>query len=201
MSIKVLLIHIMRIVGSNNLNIVFSRQFYKHFIHLVLFRNIMSLKFYIIIFTKYIQPPFEFFLSFIFSFFQNSARYRCSQTACSSNQARMILQNKFFIYSRIFTIQPFHIAIRTKLQKVFITFRIFCEQKLMITNILIIFRKYTFVSIFHYVKFATYNRFYFIGVFWGVVLGGFCHKFENTKHISMVRNCYRRHIIIYSFLV
>ena len=86
MRVRVLLIHIVRIIGADHLYVVLFSIFKQYRCLLVSCSgNIMALQFYIIIFAKQIQPPFKFRFGFILGFAQNSLRYRCANTASGSN--------------------------------------------------------------------------------------------------------------------
>src|SRR5436305_2027589 len=102
MSVKVLLVYIMRVIARDYFYIVFPGEFYQNLVHFILLRNTMPLKFHIIILLKNIQPPFKFIFSFGLALFQDSLRYQGAKTTCGGNEAFMMFMNKFLIYPRIF---------------------------------------------------------------------------------------------------
>ncbi len=201
MRVGIFHVHIMRIVGRDDLHIIFFRESQKHFIHLYLFRYSMILDFHIIIFAKQIQPPLENFFCFGFSFFQNRARNFCSNTASGCNQSFMILQNQFLINARIFSVTAFNVSKRAEFDKIFISFGILRQHQLMIAHVLNFFCELLFMSVFHHIKFTADNRLYLVRIVGSVMFGCFRHKTENTKHISVISNRDSRHIITYRFFI
>ncbi len=112
----------------------------------------------------------------------------------------MVLQDQFLVNARIFSIQSFHEAERAQFNKVPVSFCVFCQEQLVTANVFIFFCKCFPVAVFHDIKFTTHYRLDGSRVVL-VVFTGFCHKFENAEHVSMISNGNGWHFILHRFFV
>src|SRR4051812_12641996 len=100
----------MTIVCCNDRHIVFSRKLKQHLVDLILFNDIMPLYLNKKVFSKNIQPPFEFFFCGVFTIIQYSLWYMCPDAAGGCYESFMIFFNKLFINTRIFAVHPFNVS-------------------------------------------------------------------------------------------
>src|ERR1041385_5475730 len=104
MRIVIFTVGIVTIIGSNDRNIIFFGELQQGLVNDLLLFDIVALYFYIIIFTKHVQPPLQFFLRFFFSAVQNGLRNISTNATGGSDQSLMIFFNQAFIDTRVFAV-------------------------------------------------------------------------------------------------
>src|ERR1700741_2608721 len=109
MRIVIFTISIMAVIGSDHRHIVLLCKPEQSIINDFLLFYTVPLQFDKIVFTKKVQPPFEFLLCFFFSFIKNGLRYICANTTGCCDQSLMIFLNKFLIDTGILAIHPLDI--------------------------------------------------------------------------------------------
>jgi hypothetical protein len=112
--VVIFLVHVVRVVGANNLDVVLLRPAQQNFVHLILFGHLMPLDFNVIVFAEDAEPPFEFLSGFCFAVPQNSLRHHRPDAAGGGNEPRVVLQNQFLVDARVLAIQSFDVAQRAE---------------------------------------------------------------------------------------
>ena len=172
-------IHVMRIVGGDDLDIVFGGKLEQHRIHFFLGGQLVPLQLHVIIPAKQIQPPFEQFFGAGLAVVQNRLRHFGTDAARGGNQAVVVFEQYLLVNARPLAVESFHVAQRTQFRQVFVAVLVLGQQQLVVAHILVFLGEFAPMAVFDHVKLAAHNRF-------DVVLVGFGHELERAEHIAVV---------------
>ena len=89
--VGVFLIHIMRVIGTDDFHFIFFSPTEQHLVNAILLGHLVPLNFNVIVFTKYIEPPFKFFSRRSLILLQNRLRHHRSDAASGGNEPFIVL--------------------------------------------------------------------------------------------------------------